>query len=351
MSRNATVAASTLGVQKMVIAREALARCVTAAARPPCMADFRFTDEQGTLRETVRRWATAHQPGFDQEPTGALLRDLGSLGVLGLGRGAAGGGAVDLYVAMAELGRVACPGPLVAAVVASALVDDERRPAIEEGRLRCSLLVGDLVPDLQEADLFVALDDDGAWEVRLCEVTGTIGTALGDVWSRGTIERVGDLGGSSTARVLRDVATAAYLIGAARHQLDAAGRYAEVRMQFGQRLIDFQGVAFPISKAVVDVLQAESMTMVAAAEQDRDERPLAEPGVATAALAARVAAEWAALQATYVAHQAMGAIGYTVEGPLAGHTLSIRQAALSVPLSDGDRHRLDVLAGLAEAGV
>jgi alkylation response protein AidB-like acyl-CoA dehydrogenase len=147
------------------------------------------------------------------------------------------------------------------------------------------------------------------------------------------------------------VATAAYLLGAARHQLDAAGCYAEVRVQFGQRLIDFQGVAFPISKAVVDVLQAESMTMVAAAEQDRDEPPVAEPGVETAALAARVAAERAALQATYVAHQAMGAIGYTVEGPLAGHTLCIRQAALSVPLSDGDRHKLDVLAGLAEAGV
>lgn len=123
-----------------------------------------------------------------------------------------------------------------------------------------------------------------------------------------------------TAR--HDVALAAYLTGAGRRLLDTAAEHARTRVQFGRTIGSFQAVAHPIVTAGVGLTSAEKLTTMAALAIDEDHRD-----GRVLAVSARLSACRAAVEAALVAHQTLGAIGYSVEGPIGNVAHRVRQLA------------------------
>jgi len=147
-------------------------------------------------------------------------------------------------------------------------------------------------------------------------------TGAGEPWARVEAARGERLAGATRGIARHDLASAAYLVGAGLRQLDVTAAYVAERHQFGRPVGDRQAVAHPLADAWVDLQAADALACVAAARDSLggDGRVVARQ--------ASLAAGRAALRATYAAHQAMGAIGFAVEGPTARHSLLIRQCAV-----------------------
>jgi alkylation response protein AidB-like acyl-CoA dehydrogenase len=115
--------------------------------------------------------------------------------------------------------------------------------------------------------------------------------------------------------------------------------WARDREQFGRPIGDFQSVAYPLADVAVRTRAARNLVRSAAYALDHG-----DSSTASAAATARLSAARAALDATYRAHQAFGALGFTVEGPVAGIGQHIRQISLHPPGAGAAREA--VLAGL-----
>jgi alkylation response protein AidB-like acyl-CoA dehydrogenase len=102
--------------------------------------------------------------------------------------------------------------------------------------------------------------------------------------------------------------TAAGALGLARSALDLAARYATRRKAFGKRIVEFEGVSFPLADALTRLDAARGLVQTAAAAVDRDgstghsRRLVSE--------AKRFASQMA-WDVTNVAMQVLGGIGYT----------------------------------------
>jgi (2S)-methylsuccinyl-CoA dehydrogenase len=106
------------------------------------------------------------------------------------------------------------------------------------------------------------------------------------------------------------IQTAARAIGVAQAAMELGRRYAEERVQFGEKLIAFPRVADKVAMMAVEVMIARQITYYAARQKDSGRRCDLEAGMAKL-LAARVA--WAAADNAVQIH---GGNGFALEYPV-----------------------------------
>jgi (2S)-methylsuccinyl-CoA dehydrogenase len=106
------------------------------------------------------------------------------------------------------------------------------------------------------------------------------------------------------------IQTAARAIGVAQAAMDLARRYAEERVQFGEKLFEFPRVADKVAMMAVEVMIARQITYFAARQKDSGRRCDLEAGMAKL-LGARVA--WAAADNAVQIH---GGNGFAMEYPV-----------------------------------
>ena len=114
------------------------------------------------------------------------------------------------------------------------------------------------------------------------------------------------------------IQTAARAVGVAQSAMELARRYAEERVQFGEKLIAFPRVADKIAMMAVEIMIARQITYYAARQKDSGRRCDLEAGMAKL-LAARVA--WAAADNAVQIH---GGNGFALEYP--GVARAVRRA-------------------------
>jgi alkylation response protein AidB-like acyl-CoA dehydrogenase len=143
------------------------------------------------------------------------------------------------------------------------------------------------------------------------------------------LDRIALIDGASVSRaaVVGDVAVAAYLVGAATHLVTITSQWLRDRVQFGRAIGEFQSLAHPLVDVAIRTRAARALTRIAAYSADSTDDVTASPQAATA----RLSATRAAVDATYRAHQSFGAVGFTVEGPVARVGQRIRQVSLYPP--------------------
>ena len=103
---------------------------------------------------------------------------------------------------------------------------------------------------------------------------------------------------------------AALATGLAQAALDAALRYARQREQFGQRIVDFQGVSFLLADMATQVEAARALYKDAASRKD------AGFEVGKACSMAKLFCTDAAMRVTTDAVQVLGGVGYTRDFPV-----------------------------------
>jgi len=102
----------------------------------------------------------------------------------------------------------------------------------------------------------------------------------------------------------------AVAVGVAQAALDAATAYAKDRKQFGQRIVDFQGVSFLLADMATGVEAARALYLSAARRRDAG-----KPDAAQASMAKLFATD-TAMRVTTDAVQVLGGYGYTTDFPL-----------------------------------
>lgn len=103
------------------------------------------------------------------------------------------------------------------------------------------------------------------------------------------------------------VGVAAQAVGMARAAFEIARRYADERVQFGQKIRAFQGVAFKLADMHVRIQAARALVLEAARKKDRGERFTLE------ASTAKLFASETAVEVTRWAVQILGGYGYSRE--------------------------------------
>ncbi len=292
--------------------------------------DLSYSAEQDALADSVRGVVSRHIDSDD--PAGIphrVWKALAELGVLGLATPEGGGGAQEIAAVMEVLGEAGTPGPLVATFMATQLVAQPERDRLARGSGIASVGSPPLMPWAPFADVFVELADDGAWLARPAGDIETVSTLAGEPWGRTRLDRVAAVDGSDWRRalVVGDVAVAAYLVGAAGHLVTITSQWLRDRVQFGRPIGQFQSLAHPLADVAIRARAARALTRIAAYAADSAD----EAAASSAAATARLSATRAALDATYRAHQSFGALGFTVEGPVARIGQQVRQVSLHPP--------------------
>ncbi|MXW89027.1 MAG: acyl-CoA dehydrogenase [Acidimicrobiaceae bacterium] len=302
-----------------------------------------YRSEQEELARSVdglcRRCGTG--AGFtDSDPLPEQYwRGLAELGVLGLGTAAGGGGALEIAACMEQLGAHGAPGPLVGTFTAGALLDPSEMEPISEGRQLASVGQPPLLPWAAQAGVFVEIDSSEAWLSRPVSAPEPVDTTAGEPWGRTELERLRPLGDATTAVALGQTAAAAYLAGAAQNLVEIASQYAKDRVQFNRPIATFQAISHPLASCSVAVSASRILARAAACALDNR-----DPDAPAAAARARLSATASATAAAYQAHQTFGAIGFTIEGPVAHVSLRIRQLSLQpVPQASARAHVLESL--------
>ncbi|NMM87558.1 acyl-CoA dehydrogenase [Rhodococcus sp. SRB_17] len=257
-----------------------------------------------------------------------------------------GADAIDLVVAIEQLGRHAVPGPVVEtiAVVPTLLasVAPERLSALAEGSL-ATVAAPPNTPfalDANSVDL-VLLAQGGA--VNL----GVIGGAKASVdLSRKLFEvTAGDSLGNadfSAAFDMGALATAAQLLGLGQTLLEISTEYAKQRKQFGKVIGQFQAIKHHLAEVAVSLEMARPL-LHGAALSVRDGSADASRDIS----AAKVACGDAAYKAARVGLQVHGAIGYTMEHDLSLWLTKVR--ALLTAWGTPAMHRARVVESLVSA--
>ncbi|MFZ2177005.1 MAG: acyl-CoA dehydrogenase [Rhodococcus sp. (in: high G+C Gram-positive bacteria)] len=256
-----------------------------------------------------------------------------------------GADAVDLVVAVEQLGRHAVPGPVAETVaVAPALlaqISPDRLSALASGSL-ATVAAAPHVPfavDADTADLAllvdgssVSLGEPGAAQQSVDQsrrlFTLTAGESLGDA----DLTAAFDLGA---------LATAAQLQGLGQTLLEATTEYAKQRKQFGKVIGQFQAIKHHLAEVAVG-LEMSRPLLHGAALAVRDGSADASRDVS----AAKVACGDAAYRAARIGLQVHGAIGYTLEHDLSLWLTKVR--ALVTAWGTPSFHRGRVADSLVE---
>jgi alkylation response protein AidB-like acyl-CoA dehydrogenase len=183
-----------------------------------------------------------------------------------------------------------------------------------------------------EADVYVVLLRHGEGTSLFVVERGTPGLSFGP-----PLRKMGYSGSPTTAVVLDDVlverdrllgvpgkglqsmlatldhgriGVGAMAVGLARRALDVAYGYLCQRRQFGQELIEFQGLQFMAADMRIQVEAARQLVRLAAATRDAGERHTEQAAMA------KLFATDAAMRVTTDAVQLLGGYGYTREYPV-----------------------------------
>jgi alkylation response protein AidB-like acyl-CoA dehydrogenase len=304
--------------------------------------DLDYSEEQQALADSVRGFVSR-----EADPA-VQWKGLAELGVLGLGTAEGGGGVLEIAAVMEALGHVGAPGPFAGTFMATQLVGPPDRERLAAGEAIVALGVPPLLPWAAVADVFVELAGDEAWLARPRQEVVPVETMAGEPWGRVELERVAPLGRADRAVVVGDVAVAAYLVGAAEHLVGVTAQWLSDREQFGRPIGEFQSLSHPLADVAIRTRAARGLTRLAAHEADTgdDTADTTSDQASSAAATARLSATEAALGATYRAHQSFGALGFTVEGPVAAIGQRIRQVSLHPPGPRAAREAVLVAHGL-----
>jgi len=307
----------------------------------PVSVDLSYDNEQVTLQRSIdgfcHRCGTS--PEFAQTdplPVNFWL-GLGDLGVLGLGTDIGGGGALEIAAAMETLGYHGAPGPLVGTFAATALLDTDRTDELVSGTTLASVGGHQLYPWAPKASVIIELDNEGAWLVEPDGDMEEYETTGGEPWGRGPVIRTKRLGFAELAVARAAVAAAAYVVGAAHALVELSTEYARNRVQFNKPIATFQAVSHPLAAAATRLNGSRILVRSAAQRLDRG----ADEALSSAAIA-KLSAIASGTEAAYRAHQLFGAMGFTLEGPVAFRSHRIRQVGLLVP---NQRQLRTVVAG------
>jgi alkylation response protein AidB-like acyl-CoA dehydrogenase len=308
--------------------------------------DLEYDDTARALADSVRgyvtRWANEATDDDGGQPT-RLWKGLAELGVLGLAT-PEGGGVQEIAAVTEVLGAAAAPGPLVATFMATQLVASPERDRLVGGDCIASVGSPPLMPWAPVAEVFVELAADGAWLCRPAGEIAPVETLAGEPWGRLGLERLHPVDESARQRALivGHTAVAAYLVGAADHLVAITSQWLRDRVQFGRPIGEFQSLAHPLADVEIRARASRALTRIAAYAADNPDVSDARAAAATA----RLSATRAAVDATYRAHQSFGALGFTVEGPVARVGQRIRQVSLHPPGPGVARRAVLAAAGL-----
>jgi alkylation response protein AidB-like acyl-CoA dehydrogenase len=282
--------------------------------------DLAYRAEARELAAAVRRLCAtpADPPGVPQH-----WPALAEMGVLGLT--APGSGDAEVLAAtMIELGAAGIHGPFLAVMVAARLLDSELADQVAAGRAIPAVGRAPLIAWAPVADVIIGLDGDAAYLASLDEPIEVIDTLAGEPWARCTLTRQSQLAGWPAAAPRVQVGAAAFLLGAGQRLLEAAVTYAGQRTQFGKVIGEFQATSHPLASSHLQLAAADALVRIAAHAVDSD-----AGDQAARAAAALASASVAAIETSYRAHQTLGAMGFTVEGPIGRRSQLIRQTAAS----------------------
>lgn len=312
-------------------------------------AELRKVLDAAQVPTATRAWAAG-----DTAKGTAVLRQVAEAGVFGLvvadEYDGADATAVDLVVALVELGRAGVPGPVTeSAAVIPALLQrlpdataaQRWLPALAGGGLLGTIALTDTgtLPgtalDADTADLVLLATGD---RVSLGVRTDAPGDLLRSIDPARRLSPVGagelvadDAADAISYAVdLGVLATAAQLLGAGRALLDQTTTYAKQRKQFGRAIGEFQAVKQQLADVLIALDLAEPLLYRAALTLDSDDR-------ARDVSAAIVACGDAAHRASRAGLQVHGAIGYTAECDLS--LWITRVAALRTAWGTADFHR------------
>ncbi|WP_280418456.1 acyl-CoA dehydrogenase [Nocardia carnea] len=288
-----------------------------------------FTRDEHALAEAVRAYCHAKCTEDVQRATGARFplkfwTGLAELGIFAMAMPAEAGGPGDIVAAGLELGRAAAPGPVAATFFAAHALPADRAAGIVTGTELVSLGTPPLMPWAAIAEVTIEWTGDKAWLVRRVGAVEPVQTLGNEPWARISVEREQPLERAQAAAELFHLALAGYAVGAGRRVLDTAVEHSRTREQFGRTIGSFQAVAHPLVDASLELEAAEKLSILAA--RTAGQSHTAGAGLAAAA---RLSASQAAMNAAFAAHQTLGAIGYSVEGPIGHITQRIRQMTLS----------------------
>jgi alkylation response protein AidB-like acyl-CoA dehydrogenase len=282
--------------------------------------DLAYSAEARELAAAVRRLCSTPT---DSPGTPEHWSELADMGVLGLT--APGSGDAEVLAAtMTELGAAGVHGPFLAVMVAARLLDSELADRVAAGSAIPAVGRPPLIAWAPDADVIIEIDGDAAYIASLDGPVEVVDTLAGEPWARCSLARQSQLAGWPAAAPRVQVGAAAYLLGAGQRLLEAAVTYAGQRTQFGKVIGEFQATSHPLATSHLQLAAADALVRVAAHAVDTD----ADDQAARAA-AALVSASGAAVETSYRAHQALGAMGFTVEGPIGRRSQLIRQTAAS----------------------
>jgi alkylation response protein AidB-like acyl-CoA dehydrogenase len=288
--------------------------------------DFRLTDEQEMLAETVSRL-------FADTCTGADLRRLlaenaardaarwdaiAEMGLPGLmvpeNMGGAGLGPVEMALVAIAAGHAALPEPLIehAGVAVPMLV--AAGIDISDGTIAVGHPRNPLVADADTASALLLADGTAVHLVPAADVRLTRRESIDPFrrlfavdWRPSAATLIAE-GGWDRALDHGALFAAAQLLGLAQRAIDLSVAYAKERQQFGKPIGSFQAVKHHLATAQVKVEFARPVVLAAAALL-AEGSPLASMRISHAKLAATHAAEIA----THAAVQVHGAMGYSWE--------------------------------------
>ncbi|HKT16384.1 MAG TPA: acyl-CoA dehydrogenase family protein [Allosphingosinicella sp.] len=321
-----------------------------------------FSEEDRELfRQSVRRllsdqWPvlTALELGADQAAIRTIWRELSSLSLPELGRDAEAGGLREILLVFEELGRAACPAPLLGAVMLNMIfardrsVSESDREAISGGAAALiavgfGTFDGDLaaggvsrsgdriagsvsfVEGAAFADRFVlfmdhpggvAIVERGAEGLEVQETPALSIPSLSTVSFAGTPARFLQVDPSELADLaeIARLCCAARAQGSAQRGFDLVVEHVSTRKQFGQFLGQFQAVQHRLADNLTR-LDGSRLTLEAAAiafDAKLDSwRIFADCALAHSSSGLR--------QLAIDMHQLMGAIGYSEEHELPRH--------------------------------
>ncbi len=332
-----------------------------------------LTEEHTALASTVESFARDHdllglaRAGLETKSAGlpTFWPALGAMGWLGLHLptevGGSGYGLLEAVVVAEQLGRVVAPGPYVATVVVSALLDrlgpaDARSAILPDLADATSSAGFSLDSQLRISD-GLAYGDGGlalnAPQVRWVAIAADEDVVLVDTMTDSTTVTAEDgidpsrpvgrvlcdgapvivlPGARATLITLARVLMAAEAVGVAGACLDRAVAYAKVREQFGRTIGSFQAIKHHCANMYVEVQLAAAAVWTAGRDL-----PAAEQGLA-AAMAASIAVPAAKLNAD-LNIRIHGGIGFTWEEN--GH-LFLRRALALIAFCDPERAAADV---------
>ncbi|AQA23550.1 acyl-CoA dehydrogenase, C-terminal domain protein [Rhodococcus sp. MTM3W5.2] len=254
-----------------------------------------------------------------------------------------GADAIDLVVAVEQLGRHAVPGPVaetiaVAPVLLAGAAPD-RLSALAEGAL-ATVAAPPRVPfavDANAVELALLVDGDSVSTATVGDEHGSVDQAR-KLFSVTAAETLGD---ADTERAfdMGALATAAQLLGLGRTMLEISTEYAKQRKQFGKAIGSQQSIKHHLANVAIGLEMARPL-LHGAALSVRDGSVDARRDIS----AAKVACGDAAYRASRIALQVHGAIGYTQE-----HDLSLwltKTRALLTAWGTPSVHRARVMESL-----